>query len=520
MSARPIIVITGANAGLGFGTAQRLLVQLSHALPPDTRPDWSLSSSHSSDSEATPSPFAAPNGCTLVLACRNLKKAHAAKTELQTLLWNLARLPETSESLCDVPRQSFKHDEHQFASGDMSARGDYSRDEKGNLLELDQREPRAAAAYRRRFCEGTQIEVVELDLNSMSSALSCASEVTQRYGYITHLVLNAGGAAWIGLDWPLAVWQVLTSLHVAVTLPKYKLQRSGDRSSDGYGWVWQANVGAHYVVTRALLPALRASPFDTPSRIIWTSSIEALERHYDARDPQCLDSQRRHCPYESSKYQCELASIGLSQRLHASLFDRQHHGLQVHTNGVKRHSPESFVVHPGVVASSIFSEFLNVVLAWCMHAAFYFARWTFSPNHPIQPYKGAVAASHVALAPRHLLSPSLRYGSCANFWGQEYVSSGRVDGWSDESSASGLVKKGKEGKEGDVVRKKADQLIEALEDITRDVWKKNMKGVPENLHGTHRDRKADHAGEQFDIRSKFQSGDVRRRTQADELAET
>lgn len=73
-----------------------------------------------------------------------------------------------------------------------------------------------------------------------------------RHPYVTHVILNAGLAVWTGINWPLAVWMILTNLPRAVTWPKYKNQRAGDVGADGYGWVWQCNLGAHYIlVSRA-----------------------------------------------------------------------------------------------------------------------------------------------------------------------------------------------------------------------------------------------------------------------------
>ncbi len=65
---------------------------------------------------------------------------------------------------------------------------------------LDQRNKRANARYRRRFCQGTRIEFVPLDLGSMGSALECARMVRERYTHVTHVVLNAGSSAWIGMN--------------------------------------------------------------------------------------------------------------------------------------------------------------------------------------------------------------------------------------------------------------------------------------------------------------------------------
>jgi len=81
-----------------------------------------------------------------------------------------------------------------------------------------------------------------------------------RHGYLTHVILNAGTAAFTGIDWPLAIWMCCTNLHRAVTYPKYKTQRSGDVGEDGYGWVWQANCGAHFILVSGRVKNIEISP--------------------------------------------------------------------------------------------------------------------------------------------------------------------------------------------------------------------------------------------------------------------
>lgn len=292
---RPVIVITGGNSGVGFGVAQRFLVQLSSPTPTDTMAVHP--SLASPDQSPVATPFAAPNGCTLVLACRNAIKAHRARAQLMSLLQWLEDLPEGHEDILSVPpavleaqvegrygttnidedadpamvvqameaslRRRKKRSaaanlwgKDEAAAGDDSESsisaaesGDPTRNPRtGKDRSLQEREAKARARYRRRFCQGTKVEYVPIDLGSMSSALACAREITKRYGYVTHVVLNAGGSAFTGINWPAAIWLILTRFHAAVTYPSYKLQRQGDVGSDGYGWVWQANIGAHYIL--------------------------------------------------------------------------------------------------------------------------------------------------------------------------------------------------------------------------------------------------------------------------------
>lgn len=532
---RPVIVITGGNSGVGFGLAQRLLVQLSSPTPTDTLPTHP----HLTPRDTTPlaTPFAAPQGCTLVLACRNAMKAHRARAQLVNLLSYLEELPDEAEQPLHVPRSVLDRSLEAKVNGsidedadpalvaqameaslrrrrrrnaaisnaeDSEAAGerDLTRDPRtGRTYSMLEREMKARGRYRRRFCAGTKVEIQAIDLGSMASALQCAKDITARHGYVTHVILNAGSSAFTGINWPHAIWMVLTSFHAAVTYPAFKRQRAGDVGKDGYGWVWQANVGAHYILARALLPALRATPYSTPSRIIWTGSLEAYETAYDPTDFQCTDPKKSPLPYESVKFQCDLAAHGLEELLNQSrirtepgtplLDDSKSYvekRLNAHSRGIE---PKSFLAHPGVVATSIFAECLNAFLAACMHFAFYVARWTFSKHHNIEGYKAAIAASHVALAPLPRLDPSARYGSQSDWFGREYVFAGRTPCWDAQTpSARGreakmailnrwLQSAGRDppAQPGEYVQALSRDLIVKCEDVARRVWNQAQEGA-------------------------------------------
>ncbi|CAD6955417.1 unnamed protein product [Tilletia laevis] len=540
---RPVIVVTGANGGVGYGICQRLLVQLSAPIPPDTLPEHPSKRDESSD-PPPPSPFAAPHGVTLVLACRNAIKAHRARLELQALLDNLAALPDEEDTPLSPPvglglssqgphgnidedadpavvaqaveasiRRRRRRSAAALAHGNGTGKGsdddgttvdaDYGeKDDEDDVLdegqdvederetdvllgqskhdslrvpnsvgrggagaraegvdlhgvnrglEYAQREAKARGKYRRRFCAGTRIEFVPLDLGSMASALKCANEITTRYKYVTHIILNAGVGPFTALNWLPALYLCFTNFHRFVTYPAYKRQRKGDISDDGFGWVWQSNVGAHYILVRALLPALRATPYSTPSRIIWTGSIEGYRVFYDEDDFQCVQPPYDVLPYESSKYQCELAAVGLDEVLRQSRIrsapgtpfevDLRNGKTEIQAEpvsgldrdeGMGEHGlePRSYLSHPGVVASSIAAGvFTFAILETLMKWAFYIARWTLSPHHNIEAYKGAVSAVHVSLAPSRNLDPTRKYGSRCDWRGREYCHPDAIDGW-------------------------------------------------------------------------------------------
>lgn len=72
-----LIIILGS--GVGFGICQRLLFQLCHAIPTDALPQGFALNGHASTVE----PY---DGLTLVMACRSVKRAEAARTKLLHLL--------------------------------------------------------------------------------------------------------------------------------------------------------------------------------------------------------------------------------------------------------------------------------------------------------------------------------------------------------------------------------------------------------------------------------------------------
>ena len=343
---RPVILVTGANAGLGLGLCKRLLIQLSNPVPPDS------AALDIPRRDAAGTPFDARDGCTLLLACRNQAKAEAAKLELQELLFQLSHsddeLIQSNRSPNIWPNASSSS-----VNDNKPLRKREYETKLGAPLEM--RNSDALLKYRQSFCAGTKIKIVSLDLSSVASTKDCARVVASEFPYLTHLVLNAGGASWTGINWVRATWEIVTNLHKAVTFPSYKLQRSGEVSKDGFGWVWQINVGGHYLLAHELESLLRASPYATPSRIIWTGSLEANPNDFHANDFQCLNPKLSTNPYESTKYQCELTSLAMDERF---LAHEQPPALR------------SFTAHPGIVATSIFSGVIPAIMVIMMKCVF------------------------------------------------------------------------------------------------------------------------------------------------------
>lgn len=120
------------HSGVGYGICQRVLLQLCQATPSDSRPQ-AFASEITSDEPTKPTRYI---GVTLIMACRNMKRADVARKKL--LQWfdkELERIPRTEED-----------------------------DE-----------------YVRLFKEGCDVQIAELDLASFSSVLKFAATINRMY---------------------------------------------------------------------------------------------------------------------------------------------------------------------------------------------------------------------------------------------------------------------------------------------------------------------------------------------------
>jgi len=81
------------------------------------------------------------------------------------------------------------------------------------------------------------------------------------------LIFNAGNAPWIGIDWPAAIYAIITNFVKAVTYPRFKLQQVGVLSEEGFGHTWMCNVFGHFILVRELYytqTPLPPHPYDRP----------------------------------------------------------------------------------------------------------------------------------------------------------------------------------------------------------------------------------------------------------------
>lgn len=311
------------------------------------------------------------------------------------------------------------------------------------------------------------------------------------------VILNAGIGGWSGIDWPKAVWSVLTDMTEATTWPSYKLadvgavtkpqlssasskatKTPGDEATEPLvngaspeepplGSTFCSNVFGHYILAHELMPLLSrtASPSATTSgRIIWVSSIEAQDHHFDLDDLQGLES---YAPYESSKRLTDV--LVLSRRLRSaskassswfscsdvrvkeSESEEEKSGKQP-TKLVK---PKMYVVQPGIFVSNILP--LNAIFVFFYTMVFYLVRWMGSQWHTIKPYTAAVAPVWIALSPDEILdtmdAPASKWGSATDPNGRERVIRTEVPGWGWEGKTLKTIDTGerRNGRKRDAV---------------------------------------------------------------------
>ncbi|KAH6896469.1 3-keto sterol reductase [Coprinopsis sp. MPI-PUGE-AT-0042] len=382
---KPIIIVTGANGGVGYGICQRLLVQLSEDSPLDGQPQ-AFSDFPRQDGDPVPKTSVKP-ALTLIMACRSLKRAEKAKAELLTFF-----------------------DRHV-------------------------RQVRSKPGYTGRAEElqkNLRIDVLYLDLASLKTVFEFAKGVREKYPYVSHLACNAGLASFIGLDWIPLFKQILSSPMEAVTAPSYYLQHTGELSIDGLGWVWQCNVFGHFTLFRELESQLSTAP--DGGRVVWCSSLEASPDFYDSQDWQLRSTEHS---YESSKYQIDLIATTLDRKALSRW------------KGEGELPVRHFIAHPGVTSTNVSAALVGPFLDFWKKVVFYVARFFGSPHHPIDPFKAAIATVHLALVPLAYLSifsgpnvPPVRFGAETDRWGKERVGLTPVKAWlANQDEGQALVDK-------------------------------------------------------------------------------
>ncbi|KAK4554656.1 3-keto-steroid reductase [Recurvomyces mirabilis] len=288
-----------------------------------------------------------------------------------------------------------------------------------------------------------KIEGVLVDLTKLITVKALAQTLVRRGQRLDSVICNAGVAGWLGTNWFKAIPEVMTGLIEATTAPEFmicdvgllaKPQGTLSRKGDGkgeepkLGQVFLSNVFGHYMLVHWLSPVL-----DGASRVIWISSISALENLFSCQDLQGLRSDRS---YESSKRLTDLLVLTSdlpSTAPFTSTFWAQDSSQTSSTRTKTGARPKMYLTHPGVIQTSIAD--LHPIMSFLMLLSLYFARLLGSPWHPISPYKGAISAVYAALSPTSQLPGQEevdgkgKWGSSTDVFGGERVARTEVDGW-------------------------------------------------------------------------------------------
>jgi 3-keto steroid reductase len=316
-----------------------------------------------------------------------------------------------------------------------------------------------------------------LDLLSLVSVQKFCKKLRQTTPKLDAVICNAGIGGWTGMNWPLAIFTVLTGTVNAVTYPTYKVSGVGwlakpqipaDKRVDEppLGEVFCANFFGHYLLCHYLAPLLaRHSPSEnTRGRIIWVSTLDALDFTLDMNDIQAIASR---VPYESSKRLADVMAIGSTLPSSSRIADKY---LESPAPSEKTTKPRIYLAHPGICSTGIVT--LPFLLGYAMVAAFHIARWLGSQWHPIDATKGAVAMVWLALASQSTLDNMEqkegvgKWGSATDVWGRERVERTEVAGWGWGGRTGEYARKGRNPRAKDVTK----ESRQAFEDTAEKCW--------------------------------------------------
>ncbi|KAL8934131.1 MAG: hypothetical protein Q9216_006057 [Gyalolechia sp. 2 TL-2023] len=281
------------------------------------------------------------------------------------------------------------------------------------------------------------LQAEQVDLCRLRSVQALAKKLLRSLPKLDTIILNAGHGGFAGVDWPLAIWTILTNFPRSVTYPTYKLSTAGDTTGPqvsedllptgqvqpDLGGVFCSNIFGHYLLVHGIAPLLSNSA-STPGRVVWVGSLEAYESTFSIGDIQGLSSPSA---YESSKRLTDLLALS------SSLASTQPFVRRFLPPPSGHRPPKQYVTHPGICATNIVP--LHWVLVYLMTAVFYLAQWVGSPWHTVTSYKGACAPVWVALASQEELDEleakegAGKWGSAVNGQGEERATRTEVQGW-------------------------------------------------------------------------------------------
>lgn len=303
-----------------------------------------------------------------------------------------------------------------------------------------------------------------VDLCDLITVRTLSRRLLQRFPKLDAVVLNAGLGGWTGIDWPRAVFGVLTDLVHEVSWPSYKVAPAGvvtgpqiahlhvgkEGESEGedeeeeprLGTVFCANVFGHYMLAHNVMVLLRRSSLSSgegvrAGRVIWVSSLEATVNAFNSDDIQGL---RTTSAYESSKALTDILALTSNLPSTAPWVNSFYSANDddTTTTTMQRPYPNMYLSHPGICGSGILP--LSWPLFYAMIIAFWLARLLGSPWHTLSTYLGACSPVWLTIAPQPTLDAAestyrahnggrAKWGSACDLVGRDYPASTEVDGW-------------------------------------------------------------------------------------------
>ncbi|KAJ4266421.1 3-keto-steroid reductase [Fusarium torreyae] len=361
-------------------------------------------------------------------------------------------------------------------------------------LQLDLCDLRGVYAFANALVRGTVSNPEGLDDEYLRNV---------RIPRLDSVVFNAAYGGWSGVNWPKAVWTILTEgLVQSVTWPNFKMAlptaRLNDRSNYNYpsepllGEVFTACVFGHYILAHELLPLLgRRSESETPGRLVWSSSLEAVGRVLDMSDFQAFNGDG---PYESAKRLTDILSITATLPAAIPSSNRFFTPDDPTEAREKPIRPRMYLTHPGIVTSTLFP--VPWFLMWAYELALVISRWIGSPWHSVDSYTGAKSPVWITLQEQSALdeldAERIKWGSSSNRHLEVDVKKSEVEGWGWEGkvenaktleadTAVGVLKKTIGRKRGASYVTKDD--IARFEELGAECWKKmeNLRYEWENI---------------------------------------